>query len=231
MSWRPSTKTIASSGAQLDTLGYAVFDYLGGQPQELNVTSRRKVVQQARYAWTTDPQAGAAVELMNDFCFGRGVPRPRANDPTVQKVIDDAWDDPDNQEVLTSFEAQMALGTDLSLQSNVFVLLFDDGEDGKVKLSLLAHDDVVGHMPHPTKRHRVLYYLAMRRELEWDYETDGYKADSGSATPEKPFYYEHWRNVELTKEEPSGSKVDMPPEERLGEGRVYHLGSTGTRSR
>jgi hypothetical protein len=123
-----------------------------------------------------DPQAGAAVELMNDFVFGRGVPRPRCKDPLVQKVVDDAWDDPDNAEVLTTFEAQLALGVDLAIQSNLFVLSSDDGEDGKVKLSMLRHDDVQGAVPDPEKRHRVLYYIARERALEWDYETDSPQA-------------------------------------------------------
>lgn len=208
---------------ELDSLGYRVLDYLGGLPQEQTTQARRRVVQQARHVWMNDPQAGAAVELMNDFCFGRGVPKPRAKDPLVQDVIDEAWDDPDNQEVLTSLEAQLALGTDVAIQSNVFVQLFDDGADGKVKLSTLCHDDVAGYMPHPTKRHRVLYYLAFKHEYEWDFQTDGFKPNPPVARELKPFYYPHWRNVELTKEEPSGADIEHPPDDRVGEGRVYHL--------
>jgi len=100
----------------VEEIGWSMFDYANGGPQELRRDRRLRIVQQARYVWMSDPQAGAAVELMNDFCFGRGVPEPRCKDKKVQEVVSDAWHDPDNQEVLTSLEAQLALGTDLALQ-------------------------------------------------------------------------------------------------------------------
>jgi hypothetical protein len=49
--------------------------------------------------WMRDPLAGAAVDLMNDFTFGRGLPKPKAKDKSRPGVLDEAWDDPDNQEV------------------------------------------------------------------------------------------------------------------------------------
>jgi hypothetical protein len=147
---------------EVEDIGWSIMDYVSGQPQEMTVTARRKVVQRARYVWMNDPQAGAAVELMNDFCFGRGVPRPRAKDKVVQDVIDEAWDDPDNQEVLTTLEAQLALGTDLALQSNVFLLMFDDGADGKVKLSILRHDDVTDIITDPEQAPPLLWYAVGR---------------------------------------------------------------------
>ena len=147
----------------------------------------------------------------------------------MQEVVDEAWNDGDNKQVLTSAESQLALGVDLALQSNFFVLLFDDGADGKVKLSLLRHDEVTNAVTDPDKRHRVLYYVcAAQRKMTWNYQTDSPqpgKDKDGNIIPLKSVYYEHWQNVELAEEEQGRetpfADVKAPPD-RVGPGRVYH---------
>jgi hypothetical protein len=229
------------------------LNYDGGRPQELKVEERRKLVQKSRVVWQKDPQAGAAVDLMNDFVFGRGLPKPTANDPLVQEVIDEAWDDPDNQEILTSLEAQDALGTDLELQCNLFFLIFDSGDDGKVKLSMLDHDTVVNAVrDRKQNRRRVLYYVCEEpedEEVEWDYNEDAPVMQSQTKRSQSAFqsdgnirggphtsstrrygrrfvYYEHWRNVDLALEDAEAGlreKPRQPPEEKLGDGKVFHV--------
>ena len=212
---------LSATRKELDLLGWTVMDYFSGQPQEMDSMKRRKLAQKSRTIWMDDPNAGAAVTLMNDFVFGRGVPRPKAADPEVQKVLDEAWDDPDNQLVLTSYDAQIRLGTDLQLQSNVFLVMFDDGDDGKIKLALLDHDSVENAMSDPDNRLRVLYFLAREKRVEWDFENDKPKMDTAGYTRSKPIYYPHWRNVSDLEE--AGGEVPEVPEDKLGEGKVYHL--------
>jgi hypothetical protein len=204
----------------LELLGWNVLDYMSGNPQELDAKTRREWAQKARNVWLQDPQAGAAVDLMNDFVFGRGVPKPRAKDEDVQEVIDEAWDDPDNRLILTSYEAQCALGTDLSLQSNLFLLMFE-AEDGKVKLGILNHDEVENVVRDPDFRQRVLYYTARHRRQEWDFEHDRPKVDMANLDQLKVTYYEHWCNVEQAEEE--DADVPKAPKSRVGDGRVYHI--------
>lgn len=211
---------------ELDLLAYTALDYTGGRAQELRAVERRRLAQRARIAWMRDPQAGAAVDLMNDFVFGRGMPRPKANDPEVQSVLDEAWDDPDNQLVLTSYEAQLTLGTDLTLQSNLFFLVFDDGEDGKVKLGMLDHDGVQRVVRDPENRRRILYYVV---KLPGTVRED-FKRGEQTIEPlpenERTLYYEHWRNVRDAEEEVERGdrkKFEKPPKDRLGEGKVYHV--------
>lgn len=212
---------LSATRKELDLLGWTVQDYFSGRPQEMDTAKRRNLAQKARVVWTDDPQAGAAVALLNDFVFGRGVPRPRAADDEVQKVIDEAWDDPDNQLILTSFEAQVLLGTDLQLQANLFLLMFDDGDDGKVKLSVLDHDSVENAVQDSSQRRRVLYYLAKEKKVEWDFDKDRPKQDLGGYNRAKARYYEHWRNVKDV--EAANGTVPQIPEGKLGEGRVYHI--------
>lgn len=201
---------------ELDLLAWQSLDYLGGNEQDLQAVQRRKLVQQARVAWQQDPQLGAAVDLMNDFALGRGVPAPQARDPKVQEVIDEAWNDPDNQLILTSYPAQMALGTDLSLQSNLFVLLFT-GQDGRVKLGMLDHDSVENVVRDPENRRKILYYVSRRKHIKWDYENDvpAYDKDLDRIRGERVLYYEHWSN------EPTGAQ--KAPDAKIGKGKVYHV--------
>ena len=208
---------------ELDMLGWTVLDHVAGQPNEVRPEERRKMARQAEMVWIRDPQAGAAVDLINDFVFGRGVPKPRAKDPEVQKVLDEVWDDPDNKLALTTYDAQIALGTTLSLTGNLFFVFFE-GEDGKVKLGLLDQALVEGAVRDPDNRLRILYYIAVHRVQEWDYETDAPKplADLGAADGKRALrYYEHLTNVEMLEDE--GVKVKKPPSSKLGEGKIYHV--------
>ena len=211
---------------ELDLLAYTALDYTGGRAQELRAVERRRLAQRARIAWMRDPQAGAAVDLMNDFVFGRGMPRPKANDPEVQKVLDEAWDDPDNQLVLCSYEAQLAAGTDLTLQSNLFFLVFDDGEDGKVKLGMLDHDGVERVVRDPENRRRILYYVVKLPGTVVEDFKRGETTIEPRPENQRTMYYEHWRNVKDANEEVERGdrkKFDKPPKDRVGDGRVYHV--------
>lgn len=219
---------LGATRRELDALAWTALDYGAGRPQEMKAVERRKLAQQARVVWKKDPQAGAVVDLMNEFTFSRGLPNAKAADPMVQEALDEAWADPDNELVLTSYPAQLALGTDLSLQCNLFILVFDDGDDGKVKLGLLDHDTVEDVVTDPDNRLRVLYYVAKEYRREWDFKNDGpkvdYQRDQQGRTKVK--YYEHWRNVEALRkqhEESGDTLPELAPKEKLGKGRVYHI--------
>ncbi len=209
---------------ELDLIGWTALDFLSGQSQELKYEERRKLAQQARMVWSQDPQAGAAVDLSNDFVFGRGVQKPKFKDKEAQKILDEAWDDPDNKLVLTTFEAQVALNTDLELQSNVFLVMFDSGEDGRVKLGLLNHDEVETVVRDTDNRLRVLYYVASRTIIEWDYDNDRavpQKEKMADGVKRRVWYYEHLTNVQEADKE--GRDLKKPPEDKMGEGRVLHV--------
>ena len=151
--------------------------------------------------------------------------KPRCRDEKVQEVVDEAWDDPDNMLVLTAYEAQIASNTDLELQSNVFLLMFDDGEDGRVKLGVLNHDTVEQVVRDPDNRLRILYYLAKVQKQNWDFDNDRPAFPTGENTIPRPFYYAHWKNVEHADEadEQRDEKLPKPPDKKLGDGKVRHI--------
>lgn len=212
---------------ELDLLAYTALDYVGGAPQELKAVERRKLAQKARIVWMRDPLAGASVDLMNDFTFGRGLPKPKANDKAVQDRIDEAWDDPDNQEVLTTLDAQNRLGTDLSLTANIFLKVFDDGEDGRVKLSILKNDLVEGVVRDPEVPQRILWFVAAEEPYQdWDYVNDTPLVQLRTPAMVEKVYYPHWRNVDLLLEEVERgvrSLPNMPPPSKIGDGKIFHI--------
>lgn len=215
-----------------DLLGWTALDYLSGQPVDQPIAARRVIARKARRVWESDPMAGAAVDLLNDFTFSRGVPKPRARDEAVQQILDEAWNDVDNQAVLTSYAAQVALGTDLSLQSNLFLTVFDDGDDGRVKLSLMPHDRVIDVVRDSENPMRILYYVVEPMDQEWDFDNDRLKtaqdlASGGRGGVIAPDgkravkYYEHWLNCRMLREQ--GVEFTEAPKEKLAPGRIYHI--------
>jgi hypothetical protein len=199
---------------ELEDLAYMTMDYFGGNEQDVTAVERRRIVQKTRIAWQSDPQIGGAVDLYNDFTLGRGVPKPKARDPKVQDVIDEAWDDEDNKLVLTEYESQLQFNTDLSLQCNVFLLAFTGG-DGKVKLSVLDHDTVERIIQDKDNRRRHLWYMTRPKQLEWDFRNHTMKPKVEVKEEDRIQYFQHWSH------EPSSDQ--KPDAKFIGKGRVYHV--------
>lgn len=199
----------------LEDLAYTALDYFGGSEQDMTAVARRKIVQQVRVAWQRDPQIGAAADLYNDFTLGRGVPKPKARDQKVQDLIDEAWEDEDNKLVLTTYEAQMAMNTDITLQSNWFLLGFFEGDDGKVKLSVLDHDTVEQIVRDKDNRRRHLWYLTRPKLFEHDYKNHVTKAQQNLSEKDRIKYFAHWSH-----EAPQGQRPDAA---FIGKGKVYHV--------
>ena len=213
---------------ELQDAAYAIMEYAGGSPAEMKAVERRKLAQKARLIWQQDPQYGGTVNMLNEFVLGRGIGTPTANDADVQREIDEFWEDHDNQRVLTTHAAQVRFNTDLSLQSNVFIVCYDDGEDGKVKLSVLDHDSVEAAVCDPAERRRVLYYFTKQRTRKWDVTKHGYEV---SLKPDKLRYYEEFRNLQDVQEEAADGGASRQEDEELPDipanlkarGRVYHV--------
>lgn len=219
-----SEQELRGKQRELQDLAYSILDYTSGSPQEMKAQERRRLAQRARVVWQQDPQYGGTINLMNEFVLGRGVPKPQAVDEAVQDEIDEFWTDPDNMRILTTHAAQVRLNTDLSLQSNVFPLVYDEGEDGQVKLGLIDHDTVEQAVRDPDMRLRILYYFTKSYSREWDVEKHAYVV---SKERSKIRYYEEFRNVQDAERdvEEGLRKEELPdiPDELKGRGRVLHV--------
>jgi hypothetical protein len=104
--------------------------------RDLSPESRRRRNNAAERATREDVNVGRAVELINDYVWGRGMVKPAANDPRVQRIVDSAWEDPENQLILFSYEAQKRKGTDWQQFSEIFLVAFDNGRWGDLGISV-----------------------------------------------------------------------------------------------
>lgn len=207
-------------------MAYHALEYLSGRPQEQRPERRQRLNQRARIAYMEDPLAGREVEMIADFAFGKGVSKPTARDPKVQEVIDRAWEESSNQDHLTGFMAQRKLSADLKTQANLFITLYEAG--GRVRVGRLDADTVDNIVVDDEDRLRPLYYLSRRRVFKWDYDQDRMKTIDEVREGGRPklVYYAHWRNVDdvnREREEAGESKLEAPPDDKLGKGIVYHV--------
>lgn len=218
-------------------LAYWSLDYFSGKPQQMRPERRKRLAQRSRIALTQDPLAGAEADLLANFGFGRGVATPDAEDEDVQKIIDEAWKDPVNEQKLTGFEAQRHRSNELLTQANLFPVAFV--RNGRVRLGFLDADRVRDVICDPDDEERPLWYVYEEHpKARWDFDADRYlmpgegeRANgngdgAGTWGGPKLTYYPHWRNVEdvrREREENGEEPLEEPPEEKLGQGLVEHI--------
>jgi hypothetical protein len=217
----------------LDFIGFSLWNYnpvVPGGPHyfDLMPQVRRMAAQQSLRAWVEDPQAGHQVDLYVSFIFGRGIPRPVAHDPEVQKQLDKTWDDAANKRVLTSYEKLVEKGVDLCITANVFFTIFDDGLDGIARMSTLRFQNVEDVVRHPDDENRILYYKVLERKAVWDYTKGAYvtpPAESGEPLGPKTVYHEAYEAFDDDNPVMAAQDVavDRPPDNVLAPGKVVHL--------
>lgn len=192
----------------------------GGQPaglSDLSPKRRQQVVQRAVRYWLEDPLVGGSVDLYTYYIFGRGLAAPRFNFNKAQTVVNDFWNDKENQLVLTSYEAQLQKSAELQLQGNVYLTLFINEDSGEVKLSDLLAAEVDEIISDPSNRKKHLFYRRTVTPMEYDFRTDQYS--SSKSLDSKKLYHADWRNYPL----PEGDPNENFKPSKLEDGVVYHV--------
>jgi hypothetical protein len=220
----------------LDLLAYTALDYAGGQPQELKAVERRKLAQKARVVWMRDPLAGASIDLMNDFTFGRGLGSRRRRTRPCRRFWTRRGTIPTTRRS-SPRSGPGALGTDLSLTANVFLKVFDDGDDGKVKLGLLKNDLVEDVVRDPEVPQRILWFVARPTSRSGTTRRASPYTTANPHVPNtdgKKVYYPHWRNVDADgrggRERASGRSRTCRPATRSATARSSTSRSTARRT-
>lgn len=212
---------------EVEDMAATVMDYVGGRPHEVQSAHRRRLSQQSRIALIHDPLAGAEATLRGNFAFGKGISSPQANDPDVQKIIERAWKDPNNERKLTSYEAQRHRSNEMLAAANLIPTIYS--KNGRVRVGFRDADDVTDVVTDPEDDETPLFYVVRKRKVEWDYSTNqykpvlGYEIENGT---EKVWYVEHWRNVkdlEQWAEETGDDKPERPPADHMLPGQVEHF--------
>jgi hypothetical protein len=214
---------------ELEYVGWTILNHVGGQHHELTPQSRKTLALKALNAYLADPLGGRIVDHYVAFVLGRGVPKPRAYDPEVQKVIDDTWDDRANKRHLTSADAIQRKARAYCLQQNLYFVVFDDGADGRVRLSSAKFNTVDDVYRHPEERARVLYYVAREQRVTWDPKEHREVVSDPNAEP-KVWYYE--AHDAFDPDDPVEVLMDAgiwtPPPEMMKPGRLLHLAGNRT---
>lgn len=212
---------------EVEDLAVSVMDYTSGRPHEVQAAHRRRLAQQSRIALIHDPLAGAEAQLRGNFAFGKGISPPQANDTDVQKVIERAWKDPNNERKLTSYEAQRHRSNEMLTAANLFPTAYT--KNGRVRVGFRDSDDVREVITDPEDDETPLWYVVRKRKAEWDYETNqwrpvlGFEWENGT---EKVWYVEHWRNVKDLEEwtkETGESMPQAPPASNMLPGQIEHF--------
>ena len=197
----------------------AVSRFTRGQDAE--TADRLSVADRVRSIARVDSHLLYAVRLRIAFCYGRGVADPKANDDEVQVVLDDFWKAPANRAELTSPEAQWRAGKDLFEVCNLYHVVFADGNDGRVLLGGLQHDQVVDVVRDPRVWSRVLWYVVKEYVYEWDFTKHAPKPNPTART----VYYEAYEGWEALDEELSKGRARPPgpPPTLVRPGRILHV--------
>lgn len=211
---------------EAEELAIHVMDYVSGRPQEVQADRRRALSQKSRVAIIRDPLAGAEANLRANFAFGSGIPKPQAADEEVQKIIDEAWDDPVNKRKLTGFEAQRHRSNEMLAAANLFPVAFR--KNGRVRIGFHDADLVTDVVTAEEDDETPLWYVVRRKRSKWDFEmhTQVPLPDTQYDGLEQVWYVKHWRNVDDAEKDAADwgtEKPPKPPESKVLDGDMEHF--------
>ncbi len=102
------------------------------QIRDLNIITHRRMQDIAFYLYDTNPMAGRIIEIIEDFVIGDGFTYTVV-DPSVKQVLDDFWNDPDN-----NLDEEMSVNVvELFLFGELCIPVWVNEVDGAVKLGYI----------------------------------------------------------------------------------------------
>jgi hypothetical protein len=220
--------------------------------------AREQQIERAYRFFFDDPIIKRSVKIRTNYIFRKGVPKPRyREDPDAgddddqgkaKDLIKRFWNDPENQMALTSKKALRECNEEKTVQGNLFFLMFrQEGEPPEteiggsgagrepelepptMKVTHLRVREVVEIITHPANQKIPVYYKRVFTEKIARFEKKGnvtpYQEAYDVTKRQRVLYYRDWRFEAPTEHE---GKPWGPPEELIGEGRVYHVKTNAT---
>jgi hypothetical protein len=173
----------------LDDLGWT---NLSMDPASQNVTigmDFKEMIRRCKLYYYRNPLAGLWVNLTTDFVFGEGVSEPKAEDKNVQEIITKFWNDPDNQAVLTSYQAQTMISNKIQYEGNIFFMLFTD-EVADVRVRVMNTEEVDDIIKDNEDRMRPMWYKLKTSDRKFNFQSDMYDVSMA-----KIKYCPDWNNL------------------------------------
>lgn len=157
-----------------------------GSEKELGM-QRNEMLRRTRLQWVQNPLIGHWVNLDTWFTFGSGLPKPTARDERVQKVVDEWWDDPDNQATMTSYAAQTKINVKRHVEGELFMALFTDflGKTGKTRVRFIDATEIKDIITDSEDKNRTVAYRRSYTPRKYNFKS---RAFEPAAEPVHQFF-------------------------------------------
>lgn len=170
----------------------------------------RKITDLARIMYIKNPLINRAALVMALYVWAQGV-NVKYKDKTLNKILQDFWDDPKNRVELTSHQSQMMKQIDMEVESNIFFVFFTRPSDGRVRVRTLAFDEITEIISDPEDSKTPWYYVRKWTEKKLN------PATGRSATRQCQAYYPDWQY------NPKVKPVKIGSVEVMWSSPVYHV--------
>ena len=107
----------------------AMSDLFSGET--VSDATRAEEIKRSAFSYETFPAYKHAIELDKAFVLGSGVQKPQSNNPIVQYCIDDIWDDSENEETFSGYNAMTRQIDLMQGTGETFYLIYVNESTGK----------------------------------------------------------------------------------------------------
>lgn len=155
---------------------------------------RKTLITRARTAVKRSPLARLAVDLLQHYVLGQGISIKAANRPIVARLVDEFLNDPRNQKVFTSHQAQTEFLEALSTDGDFFLVLYPDDDMGTLQLGTIDALNVEDTIADPKNAKVTLWYKVRQPSRTYNFGTDSWDIDP--IGPGTFVYYRDWQNAD-----------------------------------
>ena len=156
---------------------------LGGEFEtEFSRDALLRIVRRSRFAYLSNPLINHALEVQAHYVMGLGVD-VSAPHAAINDVVRAFWEDAGNRSELTADAALFRAEIELAATGNLFLALFTDQRDGRVRVRSMPVEEVTEIITNPDDRRDVWFY---RRE--WRASVDGRDVQRVALYPD----WRHW---------------------------------------
>src|SRR5450759_1527908 len=180
---------------------------------DLVYDDRKRLLQRIRLYRRRSPLAKQAAQLLQHYVLGQGISIKANNKAMVARIVDEFWEDPVNEAVFTSHQAQKESLDSLFTDGDLFIVMFPDKINGTVHLGMLDALFVEDVITDPENAKVPKWYKARTPDNLYNFGTGAYEARM--ATDFR--YYRDWRN-----DDEVGGK-GSPKQKLIADGLVYHV--------
>ena len=151
----------------------ALNDMFSGET--VSAITREEEVKRSVYSYETFPAYKHAIELDKAFVLGSGIQKPQSANPLIQFCIDDVWDNPENEETFTGYNAMTRQIDLMQGTGEIFYLIYVNEETGQ-SIIRVAQDStkIKNIVTDPGDRDKVLFYEYEMTKHEYNFESRTY---------------------------------------------------------